>query len=104
LEPKISSSVKTTYPRPTKSAISGLICNAMGYDRDNMMDDDILKKISDLKMHIRVDMEGQIVSDYCVSGGRKLLGKKYGVYRADGALGDSVIRYKHYISNAKFIY
>ena len=52
LDPKTNTAFKRTLPHPTKSFVAGLICNAMGYDRDGMMDNDILSEISNLKTRV----------------------------------------------------
>ncbi|MFD5920695.1 type I-E CRISPR-associated protein Cas5/CasD [Kitasatospora sp. NPDC058201] len=54
----------TTAPRPTKSAVTGLIANALGWERDAD-----LRELADLVFSVRADRPGRITTDHQIAGG-----------------------------------
>ena len=52
-------SVRDTCREPTKSGVIGLLCCALGWRRDENLDD-----LVDLRMGVRVDREGMLMKDF----------------------------------------
>ncbi|WP_331732625.1 CRISPR-associated protein Cas5 (plasmid) [Streptomyces sp. NBC_00015] len=55
---------RATGPRPTKSAVTGLVANALGRDLDAGLAD-----LAALTFAVRADRPGQLTSDYQTAGG-----------------------------------
>jgi len=108
--------MRDTVRQPTKSAVLGILCAALGIDRKD------LRKLSQLRenlsMGIRVDCEGVIEYDFHVSGGgtlpqnyidgREIIKKnEYGVKKASGGKGGNsvgtVVSNRYFISDASFL-
>jgi CRISPR system Cascade subunit CasD len=83
-------SERDTALEPTKSGIIGLLCAALGRERDEDISD-----LNALKMAVRVEREGIIKKDY-----HTILG----TIRADGSPNnDTVISNRYYLSDACFL-
>ncbi len=80
---------RDTAREPTKSGIVGLIAAALGRPRAATVDD-----IAALRMGVRVDQPGEILCDFQTI---------QNVLRASGAKGRSVISYRWYLSDARFL-
>ncbi len=83
---------------PTKSGVIGLLCAALGRDRAEAMDD-----LAALEMGVRIDRDGVFSRDYQTAGGGKFLGQRYGVLRASGGPGDTVLSNRYYLADAEFL-
>lgn len=92
---------RDTGREPSKSGVIGLLCAALGVDRE---DDAALQPLAALTMGVRVDREGKVARDYQTAGGGNLPGgRHYGVYKANAAKGDPVISDRFYLSDAEFL-
>jgi CRISPR system Cascade subunit CasD len=81
--------IRDTRTEPTKSAVIGLLCAALGRPRWEPIHD-----LAALKMGVRVDREGLMQCDYhTVMDGIKSSGSK----------GDTVISHRYYIADADYI-
>jgi CRISPR system Cascade subunit CasD len=69
----------------------------MGRDRKQSLDD-----LVEIKMGVRVDREGILSKDYHTAGGGKINGQDYGVIKASGGKGDTVVSHRYYLSDAEF--
>jgi len=86
---------------PSKSGVIGLLCAALGVSRD---DDDKLAALAALRMGVRINRAGRVDRDYHSAGGGKYPGRKhYGVMRADGSRGGTVVSIRHYLADADFL-
>lgn len=93
--------VRDTGREPSKSGVIGLLCAALGIDRE---DDEALKPLAALRMGVRVDREGLIGRDYHTAGGGSVPGRKhYGVIKADGSKGETVVSTRYYLVDAEFL-
>lgn len=90
---------RDTGREPSKSGVIGLLCAAMGIDRN---DDSALVKFCDLKMGVRIDRDGVVCKDFHTAGGGTWNGKDYGVIKASGGKGDTVISNRYYLADAEF--
>lgn len=88
---------RDTGREPSKSGVVGLLCAALGRDREEPVED-----LAQLEMGVRVDREGVFSHDYHTAGGGTLNGKRYGVIRADGAKGGTVVSHRYYLADAEF--
>lgn len=98
--------IRETLREPTKSGVIGLICAALGKPRMERADDGFpsLKSLASLLMGIRVDREGTLERDYhTAGGGRWLGGGRYGVVRASGQPGGTVLSERFYLADASFV-
>lgn len=57
--------VRDTGWEPSKSGVVGLLCAALGCSRD---DDQTVVELASLRMGVRVDGEGALLSDYHTAG------------------------------------
>jgi CRISPR system Cascade subunit CasD len=81
--------IRDTRTEPTKSAVIGLVCAALGRPRWEPIHD-----LAALKMGVRVDREGLMQCDYhTVMDGIKSSGSK----------GDTVISHRYYIADADYL-
>ncbi|MFI6743689.1 type I-E CRISPR-associated protein Cas5/CasD [Nonomuraea sp. NPDC050451] len=80
--------IRDTMTEPTKSGVLGLLCAALGIDRN---DDAALAELARLRLAVRVDREGVVERDYHVTqnvpttqgtGHRTVVSERY--YLADG--------------------
>jgi CRISPR system Cascade subunit CasD len=94
-------SIRDTDREPSKSGVIGMICCALGRDRNES-----LKDLNNLKIGIRVDKEGKIELDFHTVGGApsEKDGKPEGVYRAGGAvLTETAVSKRYYLADAEFL-
>jgi CRISPR system Cascade subunit CasD len=89
---------RDTGSEPSKSGVIGLLCAALGRPRDAPVDD-----LAALRMGVRVDREGVPLVDYQTAGGTHGRGASYGVRKADGSRGDTVVSRRHYLADADFL-
>jgi CRISPR system Cascade subunit CasD len=95
---------RDTGLEPSKSGVLGLICAAFGKPRDDRPGPwPALGDLAALKMGVRVLREGALRTDYQTAGGGDFAGQKYGVRRASGGLGGTVVSPRHYLSDADFL-
>jgi len=81
--------IRDTAAEPTRSGVLGLICAAMGMPRSSD-----LSIFDQLRMGVRVDREGAPRADYHTA--RR-------VVKASGAAGNTVVSWRHYLADARFI-
>jgi CRISPR system Cascade subunit CasD len=96
---------RDTGREPTKSGVLGLICAALGKPRDDRPGAwPSLPELVELKMGVRVLREGTLCIDYQTAGGGDFRGRKsYGVWKASGSSGGSVVSPRHYLADADFL-
>lgn len=80
---------RDTEREPSKSAVLGLLCAAMGRDRSEPLDD-----LSDLRMGVRIDREGNIERDYHTA---------LDVIKASGSSPDTQTSNRYYLTDAAFL-
>jgi CRISPR system Cascade subunit CasD len=80
---------------PSKSGVIGLLGSALGMDRS---DDDLLRKLADLKMGVRVDSEGRLLRDYHTAGGGMFRGAAHQVHGQETVLSE-----RFYLTGACFV-
>lgn len=87
-------SERDTDREPSKSAVVGLLCAALGRGREEPVDD-----LAALVMGVRVDAEGHIERDYHTAGGGGA-----GIARASGARSENaVLSNRYYLADADFL-
>jgi CRISPR system Cascade subunit CasD len=94
-------SVRDSDREPSKSGVIGMICCALGRDRNESLND-----FNDLRMGIRVDKEGKIELDFHTVGGApsKEDGKPEGVFRAGGGVKrEGIVSKRYYLADAEFL-
>lgn len=74
--------VRRTMGFPTKSGVIGMLAAALGYSREDSLDE-----LNRLKFGVRVDREGQLVRDYHTAASKK----------------DTYITNRYYLSDAVFL-
>jgi len=97
--------VRDTGLEPSKSGVIGLLCAALGKPREERSGDGLpaLVELARLKMGVRVDRGGLMKVDYHTAGGTHVRGEAYGVYRADGKSGGTVLSDRYYLADADFL-
>ena len=84
---------------PTKSSIVGICARSLGID---LSDREAWAKLVELRLGVRADRPGQLVTEYQSSGGGTLSGKRYFVAREDGA--ESIAqRWLEFLGDACFL-
>lgn len=91
-------SIRDTGREPSKSGVIGLLCAALGRPREEPVAD-----LAALTMGVRVDREGIVQVDYQTAGGAHRRGDIYGVARADGSKGGTVLSNRYYLADADFL-
>ena len=96
---------RDTGREPSKSGVLGLICAALGKPRDDKPGPwPSLAELAGLKMGVRVLREGTLRIDYQTAGGGDFPGRKsYGVWKASGVPGGTVVSHRHYLADADFL-
>ncbi|NLX22432.1 MAG: type I-E CRISPR-associated protein Cas5/CasD [Phycisphaerae bacterium] len=89
---------RDTGLEPSKSGVVGLLCAALGRPRHQPVAD-----LAALEMAVRVDHEGQIACDFHTAGGSRQGGQPYGVVKADGKAGDTVVSRRYFLADADFL-
>jgi CRISPR system Cascade subunit CasD len=97
--------VRDTGLEPSKSGVIGLLCAALGKPREERLSDGLpsLAELARLKMGVRVDREGLMKVDYHTAGGSHVRGESYGVCKADGTRGETVLSNRYYLADADFL-
>jgi CRISPR system Cascade subunit CasD len=80
---------RDTHPEPTKSAVIGLLCSALGRGRTEDISD-----LQRLRMGVRTDTPGRPQTDYQTA---------QNVRTADGNMKDTVLSTRHYLADARFL-
>lgn len=83
--------VRDTGFEPSKSGVLGLLCAALGIDRE---DDDGLQPLTFLRMGVRVDKEGVLQSDYHTAKNVRM---------ANGKTKDTELSTRYYLADACFL-
>ena len=81
--------IRDTRREPTKSAVIGLLCAALGRPRWEPIDD-----LATLKMGVRVDREGVMLCDYHTV---------MDSIKSSGSKGDTVLSDRHYMADADYL-
>jgi CRISPR system Cascade subunit CasD len=84
--------IRDTEREPSKSGVIGLVCAALGRPRSAPVDD-----LAGLRMGVRVDREGVLSVDYHTAGAG------YGIARADGGRGATVVSSRYFLADADFL-
>lgn len=97
--------IRDTGREPSKSGVIGLVCAALGKPRPERAGDGFpsLRELSALRMGVRVDREGVVSVDYHTAGGTHRAGERYGVVKADGSAGDTVVSRRYFLADASFL-
>jgi CRISPR system Cascade subunit CasD len=91
---------RDTALEPTKSGVVGLCAAALGIGRDDV---DRLRPLAALRLAVRVDRPGTLARDFQTAGGGRFAGDDYGVRKASGGKGDTVISRRAYLADASFL-
>lgn len=91
---------RDTGTEPTKSGVIGLLCCALGRDRSESIAD-----LAALKMHVRVDLAGRLMTDFHTAGGGVFRGSdEYFAPTSSGSKGKNpIILEKQYLADASFV-
>jgi CRISPR system Cascade subunit CasD len=89
---------RDTGREPSKSGVIGLLCAALGWARDVPLDD-----LAALKIGVRIDREGAVEEDYQTAGGVHRRYDRYGVVKAKGELGPTLVSRRQYLADADFL-
>ncbi|MBA3416378.1 MAG: type I-E CRISPR-associated protein Cas5/CasD, partial [Chloroflexia bacterium] len=90
--------VRDTEREPSKSGVVGLLCAALGRPRHLPVDD-----LAALRTGVRVEAEGSVAVDFQTAGGTHRRGDRYGVLRAEGTPGETVVSRRYYLADADFL-
>ncbi len=91
---------RDTAREPSKSGVIGLLCAALGASRD---DDALVACLAALPMGVRVNREGVPDVDFQTIGGGTVGGDPYGVARAQGGSGGTLLSCRDYLADADFL-
>ncbi|GER79722.1 MAG: type I-E CRISPR-associated protein Cas5/CasD [Anaerolineales bacterium] len=83
--------VRDTGLEPSKSGVLGLLCAALGIDRE---DDGSLQPLASLRMGVRVDREGLLKVDYHTAKNVRM---------ANGKTKDTEVSNRYYLADAVFL-
>lgn len=90
---------RDTGLEPSKSGVIGLLCAALGRPREASVAD-----LAALRMGVRVEHEGAMRRDYQTAGGwHRRADAGYGVAKADGKPGSTVLSDRYYLADADFL-
>ena len=91
---------RDTGTEPTKSGVIGLLCCALGRDRSESVAD-----LAALRMHVRVDLAGRLMTDFHTAGGGVFRGsEEYFAPTSSGTKGKNpIILEKQYLADASFV-
>jgi len=92
---------RTTLSYPTRSGLLGMVCAAMGIERD---DQKRLDELTELRLSIYAfRQEGRLIDYHTVGGGwDKKHNRQHIVPKADGSVGNTVVTHREYLQNARF--
>ncbi len=92
---------RTSFSFPTKSGVSGMLCAAMGIDRENS---DMLRTFSGLKMTMLMfQSSGRLTDFHTVGGGWDKSTAPGNIVRtAQGKVGNTVITRREYLLDTRF--
>lgn len=92
--------IRDSGREPSKSGVIGLLCCALGRDRNDPPTD-----LAKLKVHVRVDKPGKTLTDFQTAGGGSFRGRTdYYSPTSSGAKGKNpIILEKHYLMDASFL-
>lgn len=90
---------RDTDREPSKSGVLGLVGAALGMARS---DRGMLERLRALRMAVRVDREGVLVSDYHTVGAGTFNGEPHRIWSENGNA-DPAVTQRHYISDASFL-
>lgn len=91
---------RDTALEPTKSGVVGVCAAALGIQRSDV---EQLRRLARLRMAVRVDRPGTLSFDYQTAGGGTFNGGRYGVRKADGGFGGTVVSRRSYLADASFL-
>jgi CRISPR system Cascade subunit CasD len=96
---------RDTGREPSKSGVLGLVCAALGKPRDDQAGPwPSLAQLASLRMGVRVLREGALRVDFQTAGGGVFPRRKsYGVWKASGSPGATVVSPRHYLADADFL-
>lgn len=103
---------RDTGLEPTKSGVIGLLFAALGVPRntDAITVDGTevtLRAVAAMPFGVRVDREGVLLEDFQTAGGARSAhsdeGHRYGVVKADGRPGKTVLSRRQYLADADFL-
>jgi len=103
---------RDTCLEPTKSGVIGLLFAALGVSResDSVVINGVTVSLLDvaaMPFGVRVDREGVLLEDFQTAGGSRSSGNedgaRYGVVKADGSAGKTVLSRRQYLADAIFI-
>jgi CRISPR system Cascade subunit CasD len=96
---------RDTGREPSKSGVLGIVCAALGKPRDERAGPSpSLAELASLRMGVRVLREGTLRVDFQTAGGGSFPGRRsYGVWKASGSLGSTVVSPRHYLADADFL-
>lgn len=92
--------LRDTAREPSKSGVIGLLGAALGVPRD---DEAGIARLARLQMGVRVEREGNLLTDFHTVGGGTVDGRTYGVARAKGGRGGTVVSRRDYLADAAFL-
>jgi CRISPR system Cascade subunit CasD len=96
--------VRDTGAEPSKSALIGLLCAALGKPREEQASDrPRLAELCALRLGVRADREGEVRLDFQTAGGSASPGGGYAVIRADGSAASAVLSRRYYLADAEFL-
>lgn len=103
---------RDTGLEPSKSGVIGLLCAAMGFPR-SATEQTVsgrairLEELAGLDLGVRIDREGTLARDFHTAGGGTLNGRhdgpNYGVVKANGNPGKTVISLRYFLADANFL-
>jgi CRISPR system Cascade subunit CasD len=85
---------RDTNKEPTKSGVIGLVCAAMGINKDKQEGKPSIAELSALKMSVRHDRPGRIMKDFYTARN---------IITVDGEDKKNEIGYKDFLADAEFI-
>jgi len=98
---------RDTGLEPSRSGVIGLLCAALGVSRSDTAkqgENNPLVRFQSLVMGVRVDREGVLSRDYQTAGAGDILGRSYGIRRANGTIDPKAISLsnRYYLADAEF--
>lgn len=102
---------RDTSLEPTKSGVIGLLFAALGVPRESnsVTVEGVtvsLQGVASMPFGVRVDREGVLLEDFQTAGGSRSSdseeGSRYGVVKADGSPGKTVLSRRQYLADAVF--